>query len=231
MTYEGFLLIDKREGMTSFSVIAALRRRLKVKKIGHAGTLDPFATGLLLVFVSRSYTKYVDAFVGHDKEYEAELILGEKRDTFDLEGKLLEKSGYRPSQEEVCEVIDTFQGSIQQIPPMFSAKKVGGKKLYQLARKGVSIERKPVEITLSTTLLDYTYPSLRIHVECSKGTYIRSIGDEIGEKLGSYAYANTLRRTRSGPFHIEESVPLDVILDPETDVESYLRKDIDAYIS
>ena len=209
---EGILLIDKPPGMTSFSVVAALRRRLGVKKIGHSGTLDPFATGLLVMLVGRNFTKLADSFISDDKEYKAILHLGVATDSYDSDGEIVANSDKRPSLEEVQEVISHFQGKIEQVPPMFSAKKIGGKRLYEMARKGLEVERKPCHVEVTTTLLRYKYPELEIHVTCSKGTYIRSIGHEIGTRLGSYAYLKALRRLRSGNFRLEESVPLQELM-------------------
>ena len=210
---EGILLIDKPPGMTSFSVVAALRRRLGVKKIGHSGTLDPFATGLLVMLVGRNFTKLADSFISDDKEYKAILRLGVATDSYDSDGQVVANSDKKPSLEEVQEAIGHFQGKIEQVPPMFSAKKIGGKRLYEMARKGIEVERKPCLVEVTTTLLRYEYPELEIHVTCSKGTYIRSIGHEIGTRLGSYAYLTALRRLRSGNFRLEESIPLQELMD------------------
>lgn len=213
---EGLLLIDKPQGITSFAVVAALRKRLGVKKIGHSGTLDPFATGLLVMLIGRAYTRLQDGFLHDDKEYVAMLVLGEERDTYDVDGEVVARSEKVPTQEEVEEVVRLFQGEIQQTPPMYSAKKIGGKRLYELARKGIEVERKANSVRVKTTLLRYKYPEVQIHVECSKGTYIRTIAHDMGEKLGSFAYVKELRRTRQGAFRIEESVTLEKAMDKET---------------
>lgn len=206
--FEGIILIDKPKGITSFRVIHLLRKRFHVKKIGHTGTLDPFATGLLVVLVGRNFTKKADEFVQDDKEYLATLHLGAQTDTFDSEGQVQKTSDILPTLEDVERVVAEFQGTIQQLPPMFSAKKIGGKKLYELARKGIEVERRPCSIQIETKLIRYEYPEIDIHVTCSKGCYIRSVGNEIGEKLGCLAYVKELRRIRSGKFRIEDSVPL-----------------------
>jgi tRNA pseudouridine55 synthase len=206
---QGIVLIDKPKGITSFKVIHVLRKRLHVQKIGHTGTLDPFATGLLVVLVGRNFTKRADEFVADDKEYLATLHLGKSTDTYDVDGQVVHESSIKPTLAELESIIQEFQGTIEQVPPMYSAKKVNGKKLYELARKGQEIERKPCIVHVETKLLRYEYPEVDLHITCSKGCYIRSIGHEIGEKLGSYAYLSALRRIRSGKFRIEDSVPLD----------------------
>lgn len=203
---EGILLIDKPKDKTSFSLVGRLRKILNVKKIGHAGTLDPFATGVMVMLVGRNYTKLSDQFLNEDKEYVAELKLGEATNSFDSEGEITDTSDYIPTLEEVKEVIAKFQGEIKQIPPMFSAKKINGKKLYELARKGISVEREPVTLCVETHLVSYNYPSLIIHVTCSKGTYIRSIANDMGELLGTKAHLINLQRTRSGSYRLQECI-------------------------
>src|SRR5574338_656659 len=141
-TPKGILLVDKPAGLSSFAIVAKARRRLGVKKIGHGGTLDPFATGLLVLFVGRDYTKQASQFLDGDKEYEAEVVLGVATDSYDPTGNEIDRSSYTPSLEEVKAVLERFQGTIMQVPPMFSAKKVAGKRLYELARKGEVVERQ-----------------------------------------------------------------------------------------
>jgi tRNA pseudouridine55 synthase len=204
--FEGILLVNKPRGKTSFSLVAALRKRLGVQKIGHAGTLDPFATGVMVMLIGKTYTRLSDQFLMQDKEYIAELKLGIATDTHDLEGKILMTSDAIPSLQEIHSVIQQFQGEIDQIPPMFSAKKVQGRKLCDLARKGQHIERKPVRITVGITVIDYSYPSLIIKVDCSKGTYIRSLAHDIGLILGCGAHLISLKRLRSGLFHLDQCI-------------------------
>lgn len=207
MNNEGILLVDKPKGKTSFSLIGALRRLLGVQKIGHSGTLDPLATGVMVILVGKKYTRLSDQFISHEKEYEAEIILGASTNTYDAEGEVTQKSDKICSESEVKKVIDTyFQGQIEQIPPMFSAKKIKGQKLYDLARKGIEIERKAVQVTVKTELLDFQFPKIHLKVACSKGTYIRSIAHDLGNYLGCYAYLNELKRTQSGQFHINQCV-------------------------
>lgn len=203
---QGILLVNKPSGLTSFNLVARLRKILGVRKIGHAGTLDPFATGVMIMLIGRNYTKLSDSFLGADKAYRAQLRLGITTDSYDCDGAITAQSEYQPTQEEVEDAIQKFQGEIEQIPPMFSAKKVNGKKLYELARAGKEIERKPVLIKVTTTLLSYNYPYMEIAVNCSKGTYIRSIAHDIGILLGCGAHLTQLQRTRSGSFSLEECV-------------------------
>eukprot|EP01136_Pigoraptor_vietnamica_P020463 Opistho-1_new@69380 len=213
-TSEGLLLIDKPKGVTSFSLIATLRRLSHIRKIGHAGTLDPFATGVMVLLVGKSFTRLSNHFLHHDKEYQATLHLGITSTTFDEEGILSSPSPYVPTLSHIEATLADFQGEISQIPPMFSAKKVQGKKLYELARKGITIERKPALIRLKTQLISYTYPYLELLITCSKGTYIRSLAHDIGEKLTCGAYLTALKRTRSGPFTLKECLASSLLKDP-----------------
>lgn len=217
---EGILLINKPKGKTSFSLVSLLRKRLGVKKIGHAGTLDPFATGVMVMLIGRNYTKLSDQFLTNDKEYVTTLHLGITTDTFDTEGTVLEKSDLVPTLEQINHAIDSFQGEIEQIPPMFSAKKVNGKKLYELARKGIEIARKAVKVNVQIELLSYQYPYLQLKVACSKGTYIRSLGEDIGKQLGCGAHLCVLQRTRSGKFKLEDCVEPS----PEIDLQKFIAK-------
>lgn len=210
---EGILLVNKPKGRTSFSLVAQLRRMTKIAKIGHAGTLDPFATGLMVMLIGKNYTRQSDQFLTHDKEYVTTLRLGMTTDTFDCEGKVLHHSDQIPLLQEIEAALLSFQGKILQIPPMFSAKKKNGKKLYELARKGITIEREPVEVSLTTALLSYEYPYLKLHIQCSKGTYVRSIGHDLGQMLGCGAHLEDLIRLRSGPFHLEDAIEGDQLDD------------------
>ena len=196
---QGVLLVDKPVGKTAFSLVGALRRLLGVRKIGHAGTLDPFATGVMVMLIGRSMTKLSDRFLCQDKEYLAQVHLGIATDTYDCDGMTLSTSTAVPDLIQIQESLQHFQGEVQQIPPMHSARKVDGKKLYELARK-------PVLVKLKTEILSYQYPYLNISVKCSKGTYIRSIADDLGKLLGCGAHLSALRRTRSGVFKIEDCI-------------------------
>jgi len=212
---EGILLVDKPANMSSFAVVSAARRRLGVKKIGHGGTLDPFATGLLVLLVGRSFTKRAGEFLHGDKSYRATLKLGQSTDSFDLDGTIVESSDKIPTLQEVEEVIARFQGTLEQVPPMFSAKKVGGVRLYELARKGQVIERKAVTVHVQITVIRYSYPELEIEVKASKGTYIRSLAEDIGRQLGSFAHLIALRRLESGRFSLADSVDFAALKNPE----------------
>lgn len=201
----GFLLVNKPVGPTSFGVIAQLRRITGIKKIGHAGTLDPFASGVLVVAIGREATRIISQYVKLDKEYEALLHLGAVTNTYDRMGVVSELVISELGIDDIQKVLAKFRGQQKQIPPMFSAKKVGGKKLYELARKGIEVERKPVEINIyELELLDYNWPLLKIRVKCSSGTYIRSLAHEIGQALGCGAYLDELKRTAVGKFRIDE---------------------------
>lgn len=202
-----FLLIDKPVTWTSHDVVAYLRGVTKIKKVGHAGTLDPFATGLLIVGVGREATKQLDAFKNLDKTYVATLKLGVTSDTYDSTGTIVEQpTAEKPTEKQIKAVLDTFIGSQQQIPPMYSAKKVKGRKLYELARKGVEIERAPHEITIyQVNLLDYSFPALTLEIACSSGTYIRTLAHDIGQKLGTGALCSDLRRTRIGDYRAQDA--------------------------
>ncbi len=210
----GILLVDKPKGRTSFSLVGELRRRLGVKCIGHAGTLDPFATGVMVMLIGREYTKLSDRFLGCSKEYLAEVFLGQSTDTYDCDGVVTSQSPLIPSLEEIQDALLSFQGTILQVPPMYSAKKIQGKKLYELARQGKEIEREPVAITLKTSFLQYNYPYLQLKVECSKGTYIRSIAHDLGQQLKCGAHLTQLQRTKSGSFDLKDCLSGDQLDSP-----------------
>jgi tRNA pseudouridine55 synthase len=208
---EGLLLIDKPSGVSSFFMVNILRRRLKQPKVGHAGTLDPFATGLLILLFGRTWTRQADSFLNGNKEYEATVFLGSTTDTFDCTGQTTSTSPHIPTIDEITAVLAEFQGECLQTPPMYSAKKIDGKRLYSLARQGLTVEREPQKVSLVTTLCGYDYPRLDIHVCCSKGTYIRSLAYDMGQKLGCGAHLQTLRRTRSGHFFVDNALSLQQI--------------------
>ncbi len=218
MENSGILLVDKQVGSTSFHLVSLLRKRTGIKKIGHAGTLDPFASGLMVMLVGKEYTKKSDQFLNSDKEYITTLRLGLSTDSFDTEGQIQEKSDLIPTLEQITTCLETFQGDILQIPPMYSAKKIGGKKLYELARKGISIERPPSKVNVKIEFLVYEYPHLKLKVQCSKGTYIRSLGHDIGMFLGCYAHLSSLQRTKSGAFSLEEAISQEKINDPNYNI-------------
>ncbi|MFT4551746.1 MAG: tRNA pseudouridine55 synthase [Chlamydiales bacterium] len=221
---EGILLINKPKGNTSFSLIRTLRKRLQIKKIGHAGTLDPFATGVMVYLIGRDFTRLSDQFLNEDKEYLAQIHLGVSTDTFDTEGQVTAYSEKVPTVKEVEDAVTKFQGKVQQIPPMYSAKKFKGQKLYDLARKGKIVDRQPVTIELVTTVLKYEYPYLDLRVNCSKGTYIRSIADDLGAMLGCGGHLSLLQRTRSGRFTLSDCIDGELLENPSYDLASSIQK-------
>ncbi|MEN8188810.1 MAG: tRNA pseudouridine(55) synthase TruB [Thermodesulfobacteriota bacterium] len=210
----GIFLIDKPAGVTSFSVVAMVRRLLGIKKVGHAGTLDPFATGLLIVCAGRPATRMISRFMDSDKEYEATLQLGVETETLDPEGKITSKREVpSTTAEEVERVLDRFRGEQLQVPPAYSALKHKGKPLYHYARKGIKVVKEPRTVHIYELVrlgeneeIGPDRDQLEIRVRCSKGTYIRTLGADIGRELGCGAYLTALRRTRSGCFSVENSV-------------------------
>lgn len=213
ISLDGILLVDKPKGPTSHDVVDRLRRKLKMKKIGHAGTLDPNATGLLIMLLGKA-TKVSQYLMSLDKEYIGRLEFGKETNTYDAEGDVMVE---RPipegfNAEGLNEVLATFMGDQYQTPPMFSAKKVDGVPLYKLARKGKEIEREPRFIHISTLQTrSFELPYADVFVRCSKGTYIRSLAHDIGEKVGCGAYLAELRRTASDRFSIDDAVTLEKI--------------------
>lgn len=207
---DGILIVDKQQGMTSHDVVDFIRKRFNIKKCGHAGTLDPMATGVLVVLLGKA-TKVSGTFIKDDKEYEAELFLGGRSDTGDAWGRVV-PSGQDTdfNSEKIKEIFGEFLGEIEQVPPMYSAVKVEGRKLYQLARKGVTIEVEPRKISIKTIeLLDIAMPRVRFRLSCSKGTYVRQLCVDIGERLGCGGYLSQLKRIRSGKFNIADAVKFD----------------------
>lgn len=208
---DGFINIYKEQGYTSFDVVAKLRGILKQKKIGHTGTLDPMAEGVLLVCLG-SATKMCDLLTEKNKTYTCTMLLGKTSDTEDVTGKLTDVTDIYPDEQTVIETVMSFVGDYMQIPPMYSAIKVNGKKLYELARAGQVIERQPRPVTIhSIQILSTDLPRVTFDVSCSKGTYIRSLCRDIGEKLGCGAVMERLIRTEVKGFTIEESLTLDAV--------------------
>ena len=221
----GIVIIDKPAGWTSQDVTARLRRVFGTRRIGHGGTLDPMATGVLPVFVGRA-TRGVEFFEHAEKTYETELLLGVATDTEDTTGTVLFRREVSVTQEQLTEVLERFRGEIMQIPPMYSALKVNGQKLCDLARKGRQVERQPRPVTVhELTLLSREGDTLRLRVRCSKGTYIRTLCADIGEALGCGGCMQALRRTQAGEYTIAEAVPLQQLLEA-AEPETYLR-DVD----
>ena len=218
----GIVIVDKPQEWTSQDVTARLRRVFNTRRIGHGGTLDPMATGVLPVFVGRA-TRGVEFFEHAEKAYETVLLLGVTTDTEDVFGSTLEEKEVHISETEFSSVLPRFRGKIMQVPPMYSALKVNGQKLCDLARKGKEVERQPREIEIfELTLLEFTGSTARLRVRCSKGTYIRTLCKDIGEALGCGGCMQELRRIQAGEYTIAEAVPLQTLLDAE-DPEKYLR--------
>ena len=207
----GIINVYKEAGYTSFDVVARLRGILKIKKIGHTGTLDPDATGVLPVCVGKA-TKLCDMLTDKDKVYECVMMLGVETDTYDLSGRILERNSVTASEDEIVAAINSFVGDIMQVPPMYSALKVNGKKLYELAREGKEVERKARPVTIfSIDILNISLPEVSIRIHCSKGTYIRSLCHDVGEKLGCGCAMKSLIRTRVSMFDIADARTLDEI--------------------
>ncbi len=204
---DGVLLVDKEPGMTSHDVVGIARKRLGIKKIGHCGTLDPMATGLLILVVGRA-TKIQDLLMSEDKEYEGTIRLGVRTDTQDKEGEVLEEKPVPDlSDEAIREPFESMKGDFYQTPPMVSAIKKDGVPLYKLARQGKSVEREPRLVHVyAYNLLKIALPDIVFRVLCSKGFYVRTYAEEIGNQLGCGAHLAALRRTRSGNFDLERSI-------------------------
>jgi len=218
----GIVIVDKPQGWTSQDVTARLRRVFNTRRIGHGGTLDPIATGVLPVFVGRA-TRGVEFFEHAEKAYETTLRLGLATDTEDITGTVLEEKSVTITEAEFLAALDQFRGEILQIPPMYSALKVNGQKLCDLARKGKEVARQPRPITIfELECLDFTGDTARLRVRCSKGTYIRTLCKDIGQALGCGGCMAALRRVSAGEYGIENSVPLQELLDAETP-EKYLQ--------
>lgn len=223
--FYGILLVDKEKGMTSHDVVAAVRRRFSLKKVGHAGTLDPNATGLLILLVGKA-TKLSNNFLNEDKVYSAEMKLGQRTDSADCKGKIIFEKKVTVTGEEIRAVMAGFIGEIEQIPPMVSAKKINGKKLYKLARAGKIVERPSRKIVIKKLdVLKINIPFVEFRVECSKGTYIRQLADDIGEKLASGGHLTELRRTMSGNFSVRDAITVNRLLKmkKETLCENIIR--------
>ena len=202
--------IYKPVGWTSFGVVKKIREITKEKKVGHAGTLDPFAEGVLIIGTGRD-TKKLTGISSDYKSYKATLKLGEATNTLDVEGRITEKSDVPNLSKDLLEtVLQGFLGKQKQIPPMFSAKKVGGKKLYELARKNIEIEREPKEIKIKEIeLIEYSNTSIKFKVNCSKGTYVRVLGSDIAKAIGTVGYLTKLIRISVGSYSVDESMQIE----------------------
>ena len=201
----GVIIIDKPKGKTSHDIVGILRKKFGTRRVGHTGTLDPLATGVLPVCIGNA-TRAADMLIESDKKYRATFLLGKRSDTLDIQGQITEENEVTVTEDDVRRVIAGFIGEQDQIPPMYSAIKKGGKKLYDLAREGIEIEREPRRINIySIDICDIELPTVTIDVHCSKGTYIRSLCDDIGTKLGCGAVMTKLRRTYTAGFAIEDA--------------------------
>jgi tRNA pseudouridine55 synthase len=221
---EGVLLVDKPSGMTSHDVVYRLRRKLGIQRIGHAGTLDPMATGVLIMLIGKA-TRISQYLISVDKAYEGEATLGVVTNSQDAEGEVMETRPVPPlTEDQVREAMKGFLGDQYQTPPMFSAVKIDGVPLYKSARKGEEIEREPRFIRVSEfELLSFASPKLTFRLACTKGTYVRTIAHDLGQKLGCGAHLSALRRTGSGKFTLSQCTPLDRILDlPVPEIEKLL---------
>lgn len=215
MNIDGIVLIDKPKGWTSFDVVAKVRGQLKREtglkkpKVGHTGTLDPLATGLLVLVLGR-YTKRAGEFSKLDKTYETTMILGQTSSTGDAEGELTSVSELVPDEKAVLDALQGFTGEISQVPPIYSAIKVNGQRAYKLARQGKEVKLEPRQVTIyQISNIKYTYPEVRFTAKVSSGTYIRSLVEDAGVRLGTGAYMSDLRRTEVGKFRIKDALTVD----------------------
>lgn len=206
------LFIDKPSGMTSFDVIRELRKKLKIRKMGHAGTLDPLATGLLIIALE-SATKEISNYMNLPKEYEVLIEFGKISDSYDADGEIKETGNLKGiARKDFEELLKDFIGEIDQMPPAFSAKRIKGQRAYDLARKGLKVDLKPNKVRIfSIEILDWKWPTVSLRVKCGKGTYIRSLAHDLGQRLGCGGYVKELRRTAIGEFRVPDAQKLDNI--------------------
>jgi tRNA pseudouridine55 synthase len=221
---DGILLVDKPATWTSFDVVGFLRSNFNIPKIGHCGTLDPAATGLLVIVIGK-FTKLSEKFSGEDKTYDADIMFGIETDSMDMDGKILSEHQIEHfDNEKVKNTISSYVGTIQQIPPMVSAIKQNGTRLYSLARQGIEVERQPRTITIERIdITEIKPPHTQITVKCSKGTYIRALCSDIGKDVGYGAALHSLRRTQSGMFQLLDAVTIDTI-------KSWSQDDLSAHL-
>jgi len=212
-SFDGALLVDKPAGCTSHDVVDRIRRKFGIKKVGHCGTLDPNATGLLIIVLGRG-TKLSEKLMSDDKVYEGDIKFGETTDSYDADGEVTATAPVPPlTLEQLNEAASAFIGDLQQIPPMVSAKKQGGVALYKLARKGIEVVREPRLVHIfNYRFTAYAEPLAKFRVACTKGTYVRSLAHDLGAKLGCGAHLATLRRVTSGKWDVADALPLDAIL-------------------
>lgn len=226
---DGILIIDKPAGITSHDVVAKVRRALKTKRVGHTGTLDPLATGVLVVCVEKA-TKLVNYLTCDEKTYEVEMKFGIKTDTGDITGKIIdEDTNYDIDMKKIKRTLDKFIGKQEQIPPMYSAIKVNGKKLYELAREGIEIEREARKIEIfEIKNIEWKNETLKYTVHCSKGTYIRSLCEDIAGELGTIGTMTNLRRIQSGEFQVKDAIKIEDISEEKIiSIEKLFDKEID----
>ncbi len=226
---DGILIIDKPAGITSHDVVAKVRRALKTKRVGHTGTLDPLATGVLVVCVEKA-TKLVNYLTCDEKTYEVEMKFGIKTDTGDITGKIIdEDTNYDIDMNKIKRTLDKFIGKQEQIPPMYSAIKVNGKKLYELAREGIEIEREARKIEIfEIKNIEWKDETLKYTVHCSKGTYIRSLCEDIAGELGTIGTMTNLRRIQSGEFQVKDAIKIEDISEKKIiSIEKLFDKEID----
>ncbi|MDO5048040.1 MAG: tRNA pseudouridine(55) synthase TruB [Anaerococcus sp.] len=210
--YSGILNVDKKEGISSAKVVSLVRAAFGQKKVGHTGTLDLEASGVLPIVLGKA-TRVSDYMMDKQKTYRVRSFFGKKTDTLDKAGKVIGESNKTFQIADLKEAIKSYRGEITQIPPMYSALKVGGKKLYDLAREGIEIERKKRRVRIyDIKILEFAFPLASLEITCSKGTYIRTLVDDLGEDLGSFAYVDRLRRIRVGEFKVENAIKSDDIL-------------------
>lgn len=222
---DGVLLVDKPKGWTSFDVVNMVRNRFNIPKVGHCGTLDPAASGLIVLMLGR-YTKLSQKFSGEDKIYQADMLLGTETNSQDMDGEVTAENDFsQVTEDQIKEVISDFIGEQKQIPPMFSAKKQDGKRLYKLARQGVEVEREAKDINIhSIDIEEIAIPHVKYTVKCSKGTYIRTLCADMGQKLGCGACLFDLRRTFSGKFDLTDAITVETLKTWEqADLEIYVR--------
>lgn len=213
----GILNVNKEVGISSNKCVSLVKKALDIKKVGHTGTLDLEAYGVLPIVIGKA-TRVSDYLMDEKKEYITEAVFGKRTDTLDYSGEVLDTSDIVFDKDQLLEVMEGFKGEITQIPPMYSAIKVNGQKLYDLARNGVEIERKVRKVNIyEFELLKYEFPKAKFKIICSKGTYIRTLIDDLGEKLGSFAYVDSLCRSKVGDFYIEDSIKSQNLLSMDKD--------------
>lgn len=205
----GVVIVNKPSGMTSHDVVDRVRRKFGMRRVGHAGTLDPLATGVLVILIGKG-TKLSNQFMGFDKTYRSTLLLGKKTTTADIEGDIVEERDYQHiTEDQVRGALGSFLGEGKQVPPMFSAVKVNGKPLYKLARKGMDVEREARSIRINKVdVLRFDLPYVEFLLDCSKGTYVRQLVDDAGQQLGCGACITQIERTKVGPFLLDEAINL-----------------------